>query len=140
MIDGLRVLISDGQDRRAHTNRPGGCTGRWVGPRRDWGIRPLSGPDAAAAAHARREGAERTAHQLALEVETLRGAGIGTYAGLAQALMERGVAAPRVVRFGRTRRWRGCRGGLRVRDSGVCRDATHEVATTRDGLDREGVC
>ncbi len=61
----------------------------------DRGYRPSSGPDATAAAHVRREGAERAAHRLALEVEALRAEGISTYAGLAQALTDRGVATPR---------------------------------------------
>jgi len=60
----------------------------------DRGYRPAVGPDAAAAARARREGAERTAHRLALEVDQLRASGIVSYAGLARALMERGVATP----------------------------------------------
>jgi len=61
----------------------------------DRGYRPQCGPDAAAAARVRREGAERAAHRLALEVEALRGEGIISLAGLAQALMARGVATPR---------------------------------------------
>ncbi len=61
----------------------------------DRGYRPQSGPDAAAAARVRREGAERAAYRLALEVEALRGEGVSTYAGLARALTERGVATPR---------------------------------------------
>jgi len=61
----------------------------------DRGYRPLGGPDAAAAARVRREGAERAAHRLALEVEALRGEGISSLAGLAQALTERGVTTPR---------------------------------------------
>jgi len=61
----------------------------------DRGYRPPTGPDAAAAARERREGAERVAHRLALEVEMLRGEGINSYAGLAQQLMARGIASPR---------------------------------------------
>lgn len=61
----------------------------------DRGYRPAAGPDAAAAARVRREGAERVAHRLALEVEALRTEGISTLAGLAQALTKRGVATPR---------------------------------------------
>jgi DNA invertase Pin-like site-specific DNA recombinase len=61
----------------------------------DRGYRPAAGPDAAAAARVRREGAERVAHRMALEVEALRGEGITSLAGLAQALTERGVATPR---------------------------------------------
>jgi len=61
----------------------------------DRGYRPPAGPDAAAAARVRREGAERVAHRLALEVEALRREGISTHAGLAQALTACGVATPR---------------------------------------------
>ena len=61
----------------------------------DRGYRPSAGPDARAAALARRESAERTGHRLALEVEALRSAGVSTMAGLAQALTERGVPTPR---------------------------------------------
>jgi DNA invertase Pin-like site-specific DNA recombinase len=42
----------------------------------DRGWRPLQGPDAGRASSARREGAQRTAHQLALEVDQLRREGI----------------------------------------------------------------
>src|SRR3954466_8291964 len=42
----------------------------------DRGYRPAAGPDAAAAALARREAAEQAAHRLALEVERLRGEGV----------------------------------------------------------------
>ena len=41
-----------------------------------------------------REAAEQTAHRLALEVERLRGEGIGTLQGLARALTGRGVPTP----------------------------------------------
>jgi len=61
----------------------------------DRGYRPAIGPDAAAAARVRREGAERAAHRPALEVAALRGEGITSHAGLAEALTERGVATPR---------------------------------------------
>ena len=61
----------------------------------DRGYRPVSGPDTGAAARVRRDGAGQTAHRLALEVAALREAGIATNAGLAQALMDRGVPAPR---------------------------------------------
>ncbi len=60
----------------------------------DRGYRPTGGPDAAAAAQARRETAERAAHRLALEVERLQGEGIVGQAALARALNERGVAPP----------------------------------------------
>ena len=61
----------------------------------DRGYRPLAGPDAAAAARVRRVGAERGSHRLALEVTALQQAGVSTMLGLAQALTERGVLAPR---------------------------------------------
>ena len=61
----------------------------------DRGYRPVVGPDAVAAARVRRDGAERAAHRLALEVEAIRAEGIGSHAGLAQALMDRGVQTPR---------------------------------------------
>lgn len=56
---------------------------------------PTTGPDARAAALARREGAERTGYRLALKVEALREAGTTSLAGFAQALTERGVSTPR---------------------------------------------
>jgi len=61
----------------------------------DRGYRPPVGPDAAAAARARRDGAERMAHRLALEVGRLRAEGITSFAGFAQAMTQRGVATPR---------------------------------------------
>jgi DNA invertase Pin-like site-specific DNA recombinase len=61
----------------------------------DRGYRPAAGPDAACAALARREAAERAAHRLALEVERLRAEGIVAHAALARALTERGVRTPR---------------------------------------------
>ena len=61
----------------------------------DRGYRPLAGPDPAAAARVRRVGAERAAHRMALEVAALQQAGVSTMLGLAQALTERGVPAPR---------------------------------------------
>jgi len=57
----------------------------------DRGYRPAGGPDAAAAAHARRDGAGRAAHRLVLEVERLRAEGVLGQAALARALNERGV-------------------------------------------------
>ena len=61
----------------------------------DRGYRPVAGPDAAAATRVRREGAERAAHRLMLEVTALRDAGVSTMQGLAAALTERGVPALR---------------------------------------------
>jgi DNA invertase Pin-like site-specific DNA recombinase len=62
----------------------------------DRGHRPAEGPDAAAAARARREAAARTAHRLLLEVERLRGEGVvASHAALARALTARGVPTPR---------------------------------------------
>ncbi|MDB5377732.1 MAG: Resolvase domain [Rubritepida sp.] len=60
----------------------------------DRGYRPTMGPDAAAAAQARRLEAERVAHRLALEVEALRAEGIASHSALAQALTARGVPTP----------------------------------------------
>lgn len=61
----------------------------------DRGYRPAVGPDAAAAALARREAAERVAYRLALEVELLRREGLVGQAALARALTGRGVPTPR---------------------------------------------
>ena len=61
----------------------------------DRGYRPSSGPDSGAATLARRELAEQTAHRLMLEVERLREAGVVSHQGLARALSECGVPAPR---------------------------------------------
>jgi DNA invertase Pin-like site-specific DNA recombinase len=60
----------------------------------DRGHRPVTGPDAAAAAQARQEAAERTAHRLALEVERLRAEGIVGHAALARALTVHGIVTP----------------------------------------------
>jgi DNA invertase Pin-like site-specific DNA recombinase len=57
----------------------------------DRGYRPAAGPDAAAAAQARREAAERAAHRLVLEVERLHTEGVLSRSALARALNERGV-------------------------------------------------
>jgi DNA invertase Pin-like site-specific DNA recombinase len=61
----------------------------------DRGYRPPMGPDAAAAAQARREAAERAAHRLALEVERLRAEGVVAHAAIARALNKCGVPTPR---------------------------------------------
>ena len=61
----------------------------------DRGWRPPAPPCTAVAAEARQEGATRTAHRLALELEALQLQGITTCAGLARALTERGVLTPR---------------------------------------------
>ncbi|MBY0338445.1 MAG: recombinase family protein [Acetobacteraceae bacterium] len=61
----------------------------------DRGYRPAGGPDAIAAAVARREAAERAAHRLVLEVERLRAEGVEGHAALARALNERGIPTPR---------------------------------------------
>jgi DNA invertase Pin-like site-specific DNA recombinase len=60
----------------------------------DRGYRPTRGPDAAAAAVARRLEAERAAHRLALEMESLRGEGIVGMAALARALSARAIPTP----------------------------------------------
>jgi DNA invertase Pin-like site-specific DNA recombinase len=51
-------------------------------------------PDSGAAAVARREAAERMAHQLLLEVDRLRDAGVTSMQALALALTGHGVPAP----------------------------------------------
>ncbi len=61
----------------------------------DRGYRPINGPDAQAAAQARQEAAQRTAHRLMLELDALRAVGFITHHGLARALTERGVPTPR---------------------------------------------
>jgi DNA invertase Pin-like site-specific DNA recombinase len=61
----------------------------------DRGYRPPAGPDAAAAALARRERAERAAYRLRLEMERLRMEGIEGHAALARALNARSVPTPR---------------------------------------------
>ncbi|CAH0242694.1 recombinase family protein [Roseomonas sp. CECT 9278] len=61
----------------------------------DRGYRPAMGPDAAAAARARREAAERAAHRLGLELDRLRAEGITGHAALARALNTRAVPTPR---------------------------------------------
>lgn len=61
----------------------------------DRGYRPSAGPDALAAAVARREAAEQAAHRLSLDLERLRAEGITTHAALARALTQRGVQTPR---------------------------------------------
>ena len=61
----------------------------------DRGYRPAAGPDAAAGALARAKAADRTAHRLLLEVERLRTTGVTSRQGLARALTEHGVPAPR---------------------------------------------
>jgi len=60
----------------------------------DRGYRPVTGPDAGAAAVARRVAAERAAHRLLPEVDRLRQAGITSRQALARALTERGVPTP----------------------------------------------
>lgn len=71
----------------------------------DRGYRPQAGPCAAAAAKVRCEEADRAAHRLVLEIMALQAEGVRTHQGLARALTERGVAAPR---GGRIRPWQGC--------------------------------
>jgi DNA invertase Pin-like site-specific DNA recombinase len=67
--------------------------GRMLGG--DRGYRPAQGPDAAAAARARREAAKRVAHRLVLEVERLRGDGVISNVAVARVLTERGIPTPR---------------------------------------------
>ena len=61
----------------------------------DRGYRPVTGPDAQAAAPARREMAERVAHRLALEVSSVVANTAATPTAIARALTARGVATPR---------------------------------------------
>ncbi len=61
----------------------------------DRGYRPVTGPDAGAAAQARREAAERAAHRLHLELERLRAEGILGHAEMARVLSARAVPTPR---------------------------------------------
>ena len=61
----------------------------------DRGYRPTAGPDRVAAAVSRRGAAERAAHRLLLQVDRLRSAGATTMHGLARALTEFGIPAPR---------------------------------------------
>ena len=61
----------------------------------DRGYRPTQSPDAAAAAIARQDAAERAAHRLALELERLRAEGIVAHAAIARVLTARGVPTPR---------------------------------------------
>ena len=57
----------------------------------DRGYRPATGPDAQAAAQARREAAERAAHRLSLEIEAARADGVHHVTALARLLTERAV-------------------------------------------------
>jgi len=61
----------------------------------DRGHRPPAGPDAAAAARARREVADRAAHRLGLELARLRAEGIEGHAALARALNDQAFPTPR---------------------------------------------
>jgi hypothetical protein len=63
----------------------------WAGTQ---GYRLPEGPSAATAAQARRAGAVRTAHRLALKVERLRGEGVIGQAAIARVLTKRGVPTP----------------------------------------------
>jgi DNA invertase Pin-like site-specific DNA recombinase len=60
----------------------------------DRGYRPTTGPDATAAAQARRLMAEQAAHRLVLEIEQLRAEGIEGHAALGRALSARSVPTP----------------------------------------------
>ena len=78
---------------RVNNSADGGGFGVRLGG--DRGHRPMTPPDAHAAARTRAEAADRAAHRLALEVERLRGEGITSLGGLARALTERGMPTPR---------------------------------------------
>ncbi|MDB5412946.1 MAG: resolvase [Rubritepida sp.] len=60
----------------------------------DRGYRPVQGPDASAAAAARRLKAERGAHRLTLEVDALRSDGSLSHAAMARALNTKRVPTP----------------------------------------------
>src|SRR5271163_62123 len=61
----------------------------------DRGYRPSAAPCTAAAAAARAEEADRTAHRVRIEINRLRESGITTLVGLAHALTALGVPTPR---------------------------------------------
>ncbi len=61
----------------------------------DRGYRQSAGPDAAAAAQARRSGAERVAHRLVLDLERLRAERLVAHAALARTLTASDVPTPR---------------------------------------------
>ena len=67
--------------------------GRSLGGDRGW--RPACGPDAQAAAVARAEEADRTAHRLMMELERVEAEGIDGLAAQARALTQRCVPTPR---------------------------------------------
>ena len=66
--------------------------GRTLGGDRGW--RPVTGPDARAAAVARETGADRAAHRLMIEIEALQARGITRHAEIARTLTAREVPAP----------------------------------------------
>jgi DNA invertase Pin-like site-specific DNA recombinase len=61
----------------------------------DRGYRPTVGPDAAAAARARREKAERAAHRLGLKLVRLSTEGVAGHAAMARTLNAHAVPTPR---------------------------------------------
>ena len=61
----------------------------------DRGYRPAVAPCAAAAANARAEEADRTAHRVRIEIERLQRNGVATLVGLARELTALGVPTPR---------------------------------------------
>lgn len=61
----------------------------------DRGYRPAAGPDAAAAADARRDASERAAYRLHLEIEAAMASGVAHPTALARRLTARGVPTPR---------------------------------------------
>ncbi|TCH98362.1 recombinase family protein [Roseococcus sp. SYP-B2431] len=61
----------------------------------DRGYRPERGPEAGAAAVARRRAAERASYRLALEIERVRAYGVQSHAEMARVLTARGVPTPR---------------------------------------------
>jgi DNA invertase Pin-like site-specific DNA recombinase len=85
-----RELISE--RTRAALAAAKACGARLGGDR---GYRPSAGPDSRAAVVSRRATAERAAHRLLLEVDRLRDGGVTSMHGLARALTEGGIPAPR---------------------------------------------
>jgi DNA invertase Pin-like site-specific DNA recombinase len=60
----------------------------------DRGWRPIGGPDAARAAQARRQAAQRIAHRLTIEMDAVRAEGNLSHASIARELTARGVPTP----------------------------------------------
>ena len=61
----------------------------------DRGYRPPMAPCAAAAANARADEADRTAHRIGIEIDRLRRSGFTTLVGVARELTALGIPTPR---------------------------------------------